>query len=374
MQTVSAYLLERTGLSENEVHARVRSVHDSVSKWLQEKGAADCDAPSGLFASQTPDGGGSFTREIVSCDGDYAEIVVLREKANESQVFITRVSFVGAGSRVSVYSSVSAGNIGTTITPRSTSARCPSVIRKIVNSHKDWVIGQGRIPSGKPRAFTGSDGGGEVCKIISSANRKFPLVLVSEDEDSFVWDGLDRQLAYDLVGLGYVSSIDSEAGREVSNRLGRRNACFDGAVRIYWPHVGIPADQVVTTLWTPERMLDAPANTNAEQRFREQVRRRVMMAASLAITEPAAIGGVFRAHAKKRLSELQGDSAKIEEVWEIANGFADELEIAKQTISKLETQLQIEATRAENAEVQLAYAQGGDVPPLSVAGRFRVRG
>jgi len=365
MQTVSAYLLERTGLSQAQLEARVASVHGLVSRWLKEKGTNDCDAASGTFASETPDGGGSFTREIVTQDGDYAEIVVLREKANASQIFITRVSFVSARNRFAVYSSVSAGNIGTTITPRSTSARCPSVVRQIIREHKDWTISQAPIPSGWPRSFSGADGGTEVCKIISSANRKFPLVIVSQDDDSFVWDGLDKQLAYDLAGLGYVSSIDAAAGKEILNRLGLRNACYDGAVRIYWPHAGAPTDQVMSTLWTAERMLDAPANTNAEQRFREQVRRRIMMAAALAITEPAELGEVFRAHAKKRLSELQGDAAQMQEVWEIANSFSDELDIAKRRISELETELKIEVTRAENAEVQLAYANGehGDAEP-----------
>ncbi|MBD3828371.1 hypothetical protein [Stenotrophomonas sp.] len=359
MQTVSAYLLERTGLSEHQLQARITSLHDSLSRWLQEKGATDVDAASGTFASETPNGGGSFTREAVSIDGDYAEIIVLREKANASQVFITRVSFVGARGRVAVYSSVSAGNIGTTITPRSTSARCPSVIRQIIRDHGDWTINQAPIPSGRPRTFSGAEGGAEVCKIIASANRKFPLVLVSEDEGSFVWDGLDRQLAYDLAGLGYVSVIDDEAGREILTRLGRRNACFDGAVRIYWPHVGAPHDPVMSTLWTAERMLEAPANTTAEQRFREQVRRRIMMAAALAITEPAELGEVFRAHARKRLAELQGDAAHVQDVWQMANTISDDLDSAKRRIAELETELGIEITRAENAEAQLAYAKGG---------------
>jgi len=107
----------------------------------------------------------------------------------------------------------------------------------------------------------------EATRRITSAHRKFPLILVSEDDEEFVWDGLDKKLAFDLIGLGYVSSIDADAGWAISNRLGRRNACFDGAIRLYWPNMGATADHVVSTVWTVERMLEAPTYTNAEDRF-----------------------------------------------------------------------------------------------------------
>jgi hypothetical protein len=355
MQTVSAYLLEKHGLTGDLRQARVRSVHESISNWLSEKGVSNVDAASGSFTSETPDGGGTFTREIVVVDDDYAEAVSLQEKANTDQIFVTKVSIAATESRVAIYASVSAANIRTTIAPRPTHARCPSIVRNIVRQHRDWSISDAPIPSGRPRAFAGRGGGEEVCRIIMSANRKVPLVLVSEDDEEFVWDDLDKKLAFDLIGLGYVSSIDAEAGWEISGRLGRRNACFDGAVRLYWPSLGNTPDQVASTVWTAERMLESPTDTNAEDRFREQLRQRIMGASALAITEPDDIGSVFRAHARRRLTELQGNAAQIDTVYEIANSLADELDEAKRKIAGLESSLAIVGTRAENAEAQLAF-------------------
>ena len=357
MQTISAYLLEKKGLALDRRQARDQKVHDSISKWLSDKGVSNTDEKSGSFSSETPDGGGSFTREFVVVDGDYAEIVVMKEKANSDQLFITRVCLVATETRVAVYASVSAENIGTTIAPRVTSSRCPSIIRNTIREHRDWSISDAAIPSGRPRAFSGPEGGDEVCRIITSPHRKFPLILVSEDDDEFVWDGLDKKLAYDLIGLGYVSSIDADAGWEISNRLGRRNACFDGAIRLYWPNLGTTADHVVSTVWTAERMLDAPTYTNAEDRFRDQLRQRIMAASALAITEPAETGDIFRAHARRKLTELQGNAAKIDSIYDLANSFADDLDKANRKIAEQETLLAIVTTRAENAEAQLAFAQ-----------------
>ena len=358
MQTIAAYLLEKKGFSLDQRDARVQAVHDSLSQWLTDKGVTDVNAPSGVFSSETPDGGGTFSRETVIVDGDYAEAVVLQERANSEQLFITRVSVFATGDRVGVYASVSAANIGTTIALRVTHARCPSIVRRIIREHRDWNVNDASIPSGRPRAFSGKEDGEEVCRIIASTRRKFPLVLVSEDDEEFVWDGLDKKLAFDLIGLAYVSSIDSDAGWEISNRLGRRNACFDGAIRLYWPNLGTTPEQLQSTVWTAERILEAPANTNAEERFREQLRQRVMDASSLAITEPSFVGEIFRAHSRRRLTELQGNAAKIESVYELANSFADDLDRANRRIAELETNLRIAGTRAENAEAQLAYISG----------------
>ena len=355
MQTISAYLLEKKGLAPFERQARVKSVHDSISKWLSDKGVSDVEATSGAFLSETEDGGGTFTREVVVVDDDYAESVVLQEKANSAQFFITKVCVVSTAKQIAVYSSVSAENIGATIAPHPTSARCPSIVRDVIRKDRDWSLSDAAIPSGRPRAFTGQSGGEEVCRIITSINRRFPLILVSEDEEEFVWDGLDKKLAFDLIGLGYVSSIDADAGWEISNRLGRRNACFDGAIRLYWPNLGTTADHVLSSIWTADRMLDAPANTNAEDRFREQLRQRVMGVSALAITEPAEVGDVFRAHARRRLTELQGNVAEIDSIYEMANSFADDLDNAKRKITELETSLAFTTTRAENAEAQLAF-------------------
>lgn len=358
MQTTSAYLLEKTGLSSEQRQARVQSLHDSISRWLSAKGVSDANATSGHFESETPGEGGTFTRELVVVDDDYAESVILHEKANLHQQFITKVCFVATEERVVFFASGSAANVGTMIMPRTTNARCPSVVRDVIREHRDWTVSEAAVPSGRPRAFTGQVGGEDVCRIITSQRRRFPLVLVSEVEEEFVWDGLDRKLAFDLIGLAYVSSIDSDAGWEVSERLGRRGACFDGAVRLYWPNVGDGADSdnVLSTVWTSERMLDAPTGANAEERFREQLRQRVMAVSALAITEPVGIGNVFRAHARRKLTELQGSVAKIESVYELANSFADDVDKANQKIADLETALAVMTTRAENAESQLQFS------------------
>lgn len=357
MQTISTYLLERIGLSADERAARIRSVHSSFSEWLSQKGVTDPTASLGAFESETPGGGGRYTREVVDIDGEYAEELILRERANESQEFVTRVCLIGSQNKVSVYASVSASNINTKISPRPTNARCPAVLRDVIRRHGDWHLDGAALPSGKPQHFNGSEEGTEMCRIILSGQRRFPLVVVSQQRGEFVWDGLDRKIASDLVGLGYVSTVNEDAAREISQRLGRKLACYDGAVRIYWPAGGTALDQIASTVWTPERMLESPAYSNAEERFRSLLRHRVMSASALSISEPAEISAIFRAQARKRLADLHRTASDSAEAWEIANSLVSDLDDAQRKLVELSTELSLERTRAENAEAQLEYAR-----------------
>lgn len=357
MQTISTYLLERIGLSADERAARIKSVNSSFSEWLSQKGVADPTTSPGAFESETPGGGGRYTREVVDIDGEYAEELILREKANESQEFVTRICLTGSQDKVSVYASVSACNINTRISHRPTSGRCPAVLRDVIRRHRDWQLNGAALPSGKPQHFRGAEEGAEVCRMILSSQRKFPLVLISQERGQFVWDGLDRKIASDLVGLSYVSSVDEEAAKEISHRLGRKLACYDGAVRIYWPTGGTALDQVSSTVWTSERMLESPTHSNAEDRFRSLLRQRVMSAAALSISEPSEISAIFRAQARKRLAELHRTASDSAEAWEIANTLVSDLDDAQRKLVELTTELSLERTRAENAEAQLEYAR-----------------
>ncbi|WP_164073694.1 hypothetical protein [Stenotrophomonas maltophilia] len=363
MQTISTYLLERVGLSEKERVDRLQSVNASFSDWLSQKGVPDPDAASGSFESETAGGGGRYTREVVDIDGEYAEELILRERANESQEFVTRVCLVGSQDRVFVYASVSASNINTKIAPRPTNGRCPAVLRDVIRRHGDWQLNDAALPSGKPQHFHGVDGGAEVCRIILAGQRKFPLVLVSQKQGDYVWDALDRKIASDLVGLGYVSTIDEDAAKEVSRRLGRKFACFDGAVRIYWPSGGTALEHIASSVWTPDRMLESPIHSNAEDRFRALLRGKAMSAAALSISEPPEISAAFRAQARKRLADLHRTASDSAEAWEIANSLVSDLDAAQRKVVELSAELSMERTRAENAEAQLEYARNN--PPAN---------
>lgn len=357
MQTISAYLLEKHGLNLQQRRERVAMVGASFDRWLTEKGVVDASLGSGEFESLTPDGGGTYTRNTVLFGDDLVEEIVLREKGNPRQIFVTRVCMVTTEDRVAVYATVSAMNIATTIEPMRTSARCPSIIRDLIRSSKDWTIGDAALPSGRPQNFQGKSGGGLVCELITSARRKFPLVLVSDYEDVQVWDALDRKIASDLAGLAYVASIDDEASWQLSETLGRRFSCFDGAVRIYWPNSDVDgaSTPIQSTIWTADRLLSVPEGVNGEDRFREELRRRVMNVSALAITEPPEIGEIYRGASRAKLASLEGDASSLEEIYKMAEEFSDNAAAAKKEVERLRDELEYMRIRAENAESQLPY-------------------
>lgn len=362
MQTVAAYLLERTGLDADERANRVSEVSSSIDRWLGEKGVSDVAAKEGTFSSLSPNGGGTFARDTVVVGSDSVQEVVLRERANPRQVYITRLVLSGSADSVRVYATVSVANTTYTIEPLRTPAKCPFVIKDIIRTHGDWTLGESPIPSGKPGYFKGRQGGSDICRIVTSHNRSFPLVLVSTYEGQPVWEAIERKIASDLTGLSYVSMLDEEAGWEISDRLDRRYSCYDGAIRIYWPNVAGTGGEgsVQTTVWTPDRLLDVPDGVDSEDRFREELRRRVMSVAAVAISEPPEIWNTYRAFSRQKLAGLEGKSAEAEEVFRMAEQFADAATAAEKACEALRAELDIARVRAENAEAQLAYRDESD--------------
>ena len=351
MQTLSAYLLEKRGLSPTDRNTRTDAMRATVDRWLREKGVGDPSAPAGAFASETLNGGGTYKRERAGLGEDFVEDTTLEEKANAYQLFITRISIVSTADLVAVYATVSAVNTGSVIAPMPTSAKCPFVIRDIIRQSGDWSIGEAAIPSGKPQRFVGEDGGEAISKIIMARKRSFPLVVVSDLEGAQIWDALDKKAAFDLTGLAYVSSIDEDASWQLSERLGRRHACFAGAVRLYWPnpegssHEGFPS-----TVWTADRLLSVPTEADPEEQFRSLLRRRVMSVAALSITEPQEISAIRSAVSRKNLTDLEGQTTELVKIYEIATSYATDNDALIAQVAKLKGDLSYATTRAENAE------------------------
>lgn len=68
------------------------------------------------------------------------------------------------------------------------------------------------------------------------------------------WAGLFKQLARDLSVLATVVWLSEEAGWGLTDELGGRLSCFNGAVRLYWPVLkGGAEPRVPRRVWTPDR-------------------------------------------------------------------------------------------------------------------------
>lgn len=355
MQVLTAYRLEAKDLTPEIRSERALRIGQLVDSWLSSKGVEQPAAEAGSFRSLTPGATAKFSRQITRQGSDFVEELLLVERASDVQVYLTRLVVASLPTLFAVSASVVARNVGNVIAPTPFSARCPGIIRSILRDQGPWTLNGAPVPVGIPTRFRGDPGGTELSRLITSQDRSLPVVVISDlDADEELWEGLDKKIAFDLAGLAIVVSIDQAAAWSLSERLGRNYACYNGAVRLYWPAKGQPqsANVIPNTIWTADRLLAIdPANeSEAEERFRSLLRRKVMEVAAVSIHDPREISEMLTAVRRKQLTDLQGKANEVDLIYKMANSYADEVETLKTELDATRDKLAATTTRAENAE------------------------
>lgn len=93
---------------------------------------------------------------------------------------------------------------------------------------------------------------------INDQNRRLPVVVVAVEN----WSGapaiepaLPQRISRELFGLAHVHLLsDSAAAWEFSDAIGSEHACYNGAVRIYWPGFDRARAPDLRTLLLPDRI------------------------------------------------------------------------------------------------------------------------
>ncbi|MCL4233943.1 MAG: hypothetical protein KJ042_05450 [Deltaproteobacteria bacterium] len=172
--------------------------------------------------------------------------------------------------------------------------------------------------------------------------------------------------------------IDSAASWGLTDALGRRLSCYDGAIRIYWPKFTLKDDPHRHPLWTADRLEsigDDPRQTL--ERFRKQIRSDVMHASALGVVRPKEIDEIRNSSIRAAFAEMKAKASSLADFEALADSYAndndnlrEELGILYDTISELEEQkanLEREKAsllgRIENAELRLIYIPNQPIAP-----------
>ncbi|WP_374354286.1 bZIP transcription factor [Thermomonas sp.] len=246
------------------------------------------------------------------------------------------------------------------IAPVATDPRCPTLIRSLLELYPDWTFGGNPIGTATARSITGSEDAEILLSELVSESRLRPIVVVSQNEDEFVWPRLPDELAYDLTGLASVVSVDDEASWALTEHLGKKNSCYMGAVRLYWPgKKSVGGDiQIPGTVWTASTLLSMDHDGKGLGRFRSAIRRAVMSVAALTVEAPSTIRHIQNFYARQRLQELEARANSNTEELELARLYVEENEELKAEVAQLRTEISALSGRAEVAEYALSQAKG----------------
>ncbi|MBC5786382.1 hypothetical protein H8N03_25820 [Ramlibacter sp. USB13] len=372
MQSLATYCFESV---VSDVSGRLQAIDQIVDEWLTHKGAADPRAADGDFQSESGDGTGQFSRKLLETkEGSLREIELL-ETAHTGATFTTSVQVASVGQNIAVCVSLSAAPGKAVVAPMNLNPRCPWIVRALITRFSEWKFGNQELPVGLAFDATTPNGIASLCDALRAPGRRFPIVVVSTDQDEAVWKDLPQRLAEHLIGLADVAFVDAESSWALTDALGPQNSCYLGAVRLYWPQArrnGVFEGIV----WRAQR-LAASFGTDAAgmNRFVASVRRIVMSTAALTVLPPAAIREIQNAATKERFQALNAAERERElsSIVDENARLSSELQEARGELARLRWKLAaLEHQRDEPAEsddldaaTSPEDAPAGPTPPSS---------
>ncbi|MGE6332525.1 hypothetical protein [Stenotrophomonas sp. NPDC077659] len=364
MPSLAKYAFTADHLSPTEASELSQRILGLVTTWLQQKGVASPIAQTGSFRSRTrgnPDG--SYQLQTLSQDGEQLTVLRLHEFTSAELLFETQLQVLSRPDAVEVFVTLSAQSTGSMVAPQIVSAKCPRIVREILQQWPAWSFNGQAAPNELIQA-TGEVDGIRLADAIQNASRVHPIVVICDLDGEELLPGLGEKLAYDLAGLAQVVSIDDDASWGLSSKVGKLNSCYLGAARLYWPKTG-DSERLYSTVWTASKLLptDESLDEQARDRFVGQVRQRVLAASAEAVVEPRPMTD-FKARRARMISAATDETSRNDELEALraANLEGEKaLEEARQTIARLHQQLR----EAQESQAQpLAIPGDAGPPPL----------
>lgn len=170
------------------------------------------------------------------------------------------------------------------------------------------------------------------------------------DTDELVWEELSDQLARDMIGLAQVAVVDEVGSWVMTDKLGKADSCYLGAVRLYWPKINPAARGLRGTVWTPPRLRSFGTDIPGMKRFQSVLRGTLMSAAALTITPPACIREIHAAAIAESINKAKKSAVdrELSSIVEENHQLSEQLAEANQKIAELEWKLESFRRRLKN--------------------------
>ena len=337
MQTLAAYLF-KANLRSEDADRRMIAIENEIDDWLKKKGAENPTLHQGSFKSLSGDGEGRFTRNQAKSKPGIINNTTLVENTHTRQTFTTNVQVIHENCSITIYSTLSVTNKQNIISPQSIYPRCPRIVRNLLTAYNDWSFGGQPVPTGKVIDAHGEMKATALCDRLIDPTRNFPIIVASIDPEEQIWDRFPDELARNMVGIAHVAIVDEEGSWAMTDKLGKMDSCYLGAVRLYWPVISSGARSLRGTVWTPSRLRTFGTDEGGMNRFLSLLRGTVMSAAALTITPPASIRSIYAGVITDsiRLAEKSAVEENLNFIVEENYELTEKLDEANRKIAELE--------------------------------------
>jgi hypothetical protein len=345
MRQLAAYSLQ-SGPGDRHPSATRNEVRRHVDEWLASKGKfTEGDNQLALHDGRLA----TVDRNTIgSPQGSLWEWVLT--EPTPGGWFRTSISVAESADILAVGVGLSAGS--SNLSPLSLDVHCPRIVRTLLESPVAWMYGATRL-SAVPVTFSEAAGGDAFIGSVWSPERNVPLVAISDEYGAVLHPGIVEALASDLAGLAIVARLNPAASWRITARKGKAWSCYGSAIRLYWPGLEARPNPYDHPLWTPIRLLDGVADTEAAAgKIRSQLRRRILNQSAFAISEAPVFAQLRRAARQQEITELQTKVSEDTDYRALAEGYLTELSKTQELLNQQEEE--VAALRAQVSSLQLA--------------------
>ncbi len=235
--------------------------------------------------------------------------------------------------------------------------RPPRVIRSIL-ARGDAHLGVHRLRFEPTRVDP--DGVPELCALLVEQRRRHPLIVISPEAYTDDRYAIDADLiAARIAGLAAVYVLTSRwSARALTDELGKRYSCYNGATRIYWPRFDPNGDPYAHPLWLPAQL----AELRGSEGLATVLLGMIAGAGAFRYAEPEAVRDFKTRAEAARSAKLRAESRPL--------GY-DALfeEYVRLDTRARELREQLDAASAEKARCARSWRCGGAPPPRSAGPR-----
>lgn len=371
MRKVASYSASANTSSES--FEEFNETLSEIERWIESKGDT----------SKNPDQSGTITypngkhaefskENIISSIGQFTEYELT--EPTESGLFQTVIRIGKKGTKLSLYTELRVGSTANTLTPLYFDARCPSIIRNIINLEIDWHVGQVPLTT-KPLDFQGIDGAKSLMQIIWHPERTLPVVVVSKYEGATLTPQVAENIAADLSGLAIVAIADEETSWFITETKGREWSCFNGGVRLYWPLIETSSEHRIHPLWTRSSLLRGILEPkDASYRLRKLLRKKILSSSAFSMREDQIIQEIRLEH-RKELYQARKNSAQSDFDWkELADSYAEDNQELASRLAESEKEKEILQAQVANLQEALKWKNTNEdeieaaieIPPATI--------